>query len=50
MVLFTCGWMITPADEDAIKMLPASAWQPGLGQDGKVQEDKQSRRTPTGFP
>ena len=39
-VLFTCGWMITPADEDAIKMLPASAWQPGLGQDGKVQEDK----------
>jgi Transposase DDE domain group 1 len=40
MVLFTCGWMITPADEDAIKMLPASAWQPGLGQDGKVQEDK----------
>lgn len=39
-VLFTCGWMITPADEDAIKMLPASAWQPGLGQDGNVQEDK----------
>src|SRR5260370_5732234 len=23
-VLFTCGWMITPADEGAIKMLPAS--------------------------
>jgi len=39
-VLFTCGWMITPAGEDAIKMLPASAWQPGLAQDGKVQEDK----------
>jgi len=38
-VLFTCGWMITPA-EDAIKMLPASAWQPGLDQDGTVQDDK----------
>jgi hypothetical protein len=40
MVLFTCGWMITPADEDAIARLPASAWQPGLDQDGTVQEDK----------
>jgi hypothetical protein len=40
MVLFTCGWMITPADEDAIRKLPAAAWQPGLDQDGKVQEDK----------
>ena len=42
MVLFTCGWMITPAaaDEDAIGKLPASAWQPGLDQDGNVQEDK----------
>ena len=39
-VLFTCGWMITPADEDAIKMLPAAAWKHGLGQDGKIQQDK----------
>lgn len=39
-VLFTCGWMITEADEDAMKMLPASAWKPGLDQDGNVQEDK----------
>ena len=39
-VLFTCGWMITPADEYAIKMLPATTWQPGLGQDGKAGEDK----------
>jgi hypothetical protein len=39
-VLFTCGWMITPADEDAIRKLPASAWQAGLDQDGTVQEDK----------
>jgi hypothetical protein len=39
-VLFACGWMITPADEDAIALLPASAWQPGIDQDGKVQEDK----------
>ena len=40
MVLFTCGWMITPTDEDAIAKLPASAFQPGLDQDGTVQEDK----------
>ena len=39
-VLFTCGWMITPADEDAIRKLPTSAWQAGLDQDGKVQQDK----------
>ncbi len=39
-VLFTCGWMITGTDEDAIRMLPASAWQPGLDQDGNVQDDK----------
>ena len=25
-MLFTCGWMITEADEDAIKMVPAGAW------------------------
>jgi hypothetical protein len=37
-VLFTCGWMITPADEAAIAMLPASAWKPGIAQDGTVQE------------
>ena len=29
-VLFTCGWMITGADELAIANLPASVWQPGL--------------------
>lgn len=39
-VLFTCGWMITPADEHAISKLPAPAWQSGLDQDGTVQEDK----------
>jgi hypothetical protein len=39
-VLFTCGWMITPADEDAIRMLPALAWKPGIGQDGNPEEDK----------
>jgi hypothetical protein len=26
-VLFTCGWMITQADEQAIRLLPATAWQ-----------------------
>jgi hypothetical protein len=39
-VLFTCGWMITGADEQAIKLLPATAWQAAVDQDGAVQEDK----------
>jgi hypothetical protein len=39
-VLFTCGWMITEADEQAIRLLPAAAWQAGLDQDGTVQHDK----------
>jgi len=39
-VLFTCGWMITPADERAIAMLPAAAWQAAVDQGGTVQEDK----------
>ena len=38
--LFTCGWMITTADEDAIKMVPADAWKPGIAQDGSTEEDK----------
>src|SRR5450756_842629 len=40
ILLFTCGWMITPADEDAIKMVPADAWKPGIAQDGEIEEDK----------
>jgi hypothetical protein len=39
-MLFTCGWMITAADEDAIARVPAGAWKPGIGQDGSVGEDK----------
>jgi len=39
-VLFTCGWAITEADERAIAMLPAAAWQAAVDQDGTVQEDK----------
>jgi len=39
-VLFTCGWMITGADEQAIRLLPAAAWQAAVDQDGTVQEDK----------
>src|SRR5512140_1470498 len=38
--LFTCGWMITAADEDAIEMVPADAWKPGIAQDGSLEEDK----------
>ncbi len=37
-VLFTCGWMITGADEQAIAMLPAMAWKPGIAQDGTAQK------------
>jgi hypothetical protein len=40
IVLFTCGWMITAADEDAIRQVPADAWKPGTGQDGTAEEDK----------
>jgi hypothetical protein len=39
-VLFTCGWMITGADEQAIGLLPATAWQAAVDQQGAVQEDK----------
>jgi hypothetical protein len=39
-VLFTTGWMITGADEDAIRLLPAGAWKPGTAQDGTPEEGK----------
>jgi hypothetical protein len=39
-VLFTSGWMITGADEQAIGLLPATAWQAAVDQDGVVQHDK----------
>jgi hypothetical protein len=39
-VLFTCGWMITAADEDAIRQVPAAAWKPGTAQDGTAEADK----------
>jgi hypothetical protein len=39
-VLFTCGWTITAADEDAIRQVPAAAWQPGIAQDGRAEDDK----------
>src|ERR1700747_1595329 len=39
-VLFTCGWAITEADEQAIGLLPSGAWQAAVDQDGAVQEDK----------
>jgi len=41
-VLFTCGWMITAADEAAIMQLPADAWKPGITQDGDTEEDKET--------
>jgi DDE family transposase len=39
-VLFTCGWTIMAADEDAIRRLPAAAWKPGTAQDGTAEQDK----------
>jgi hypothetical protein len=39
-LLFTCGWMITAADEAAIMAVPAGAWKPGVRQDGSIEEDK----------
>jgi hypothetical protein len=39
-VLFTCGWAIMAAGEDAIRQVPAGAWKPGITQDGKAEEDK----------
>ena len=39
-MLFACGWTIIPADEDAIRLLPAGAWKPGTAQDGGAEEDK----------
>jgi Transposase DDE domain group 1 len=39
-MLFTCGWAITGADERAIGLLPAGAWQAAVDQDGVVQQDK----------
>jgi hypothetical protein len=37
-VLFTCGWAITETDEQAIRLLPADAWQAAVDQDGTVQK------------
>ena len=42
-VLFTCGWMITAADEDAIRQVPAGAWKPGTGP-GRRRRGGQGRR------
>jgi hypothetical protein len=38
-VLFTCGWMITGTDEDAIRQVLAAVWKPGTGQGGAIEED-----------
>jgi hypothetical protein len=39
-MLFTCGWTIMDADEDAIRQVPAAAWSPGTAQDGSAEDDK----------
>src|SRR5215470_5743297 len=40
ILLFTCGWMITATDEAAIMQVPEDAWEPGIGQDGAIEQDK----------
>jgi hypothetical protein len=44
-VLFTCWRMIAPADEEAIRKLPAGAWQAAVDQDGTVQSAPQPPRS-----
>jgi hypothetical protein len=39
-LLFTCGWAIMAADEDAIRQVPETGWTPGLTQDGDAEDDK----------
>jgi Transposase DDE domain group 1 len=39
-LLFTCGWTILDADEEAIAALPSGAWKPGVRQDGTAEDDK----------
>jgi hypothetical protein len=39
-LLFTCGWTILGADEEAIAALPEEARKPGVRQDGTAEEDK----------
>ncbi|WP_253868211.1 transposase [Promicromonospora umidemergens] len=39
-VVFTIGWAITRADEDAIAALPETAWEPYLDQDGTIRSQK----------
>jgi hypothetical protein len=39
-LLFTCGWMITESDEQAIAAVPEDAWKPGVRQDGTAEDNK----------
>jgi len=47
-VLFTCGWAITEADEQAIRLLPATGWQ-ARGGPGRAPSSRTSTspRSPT---
>ena len=45
-VLFTCGWMITAADEDAIRQLPADAWKPGTAPAAASSRTRAPPRSP----
>src|SRR5260370_31757385 len=45
-VLFTCGWMITTADEDAIRQVPADAWKPDTRPAGGAEDAKDAPGIP----
>ena len=46
MVLFTCGWMITAADEDAIRQVPAAPGNPAPARTARSRTARRSRRSP----
>ena len=44
-VLFTCGWMITAADEDAIRQVPRPRGNPASGRTARSRRTRTSRRS-----
>ena len=49
-LLFTCGWMITSADEKAIALLPAGVGNPASPRTAPQNRTRTSRRSPTSWP
>ena len=47
ILLFTCGWMITPSDEAAIMQVPAARGSPASPRTGRQRRTRASRRSRT---